>query len=602
MNVSRAASVEDPRRIARSRLPRAVFDFVDGAACDARSARANVEDWAPERFVPRFLRDVPAPSTATTLLGAPAAAPIAIAPAGLATLVHPDADRVLAREAAAAGLPFTLSTAAGTALERVAAVGPGRRWFQLYVFRDRSITERPIERAQAAGYEALVLTVDVPWVGKRDRDRRNGFTVPLRLSPSSALDFALHPRWCLGLARHGTARHADDAQRRARRPRRALARRGGGLAVRPGPHLGGARLAPRALARAAAGQGHAGARRRAARGRRGRRRGGRVEPRRPRDRRTAGDWRLTRHAARSRWTLGAVHSDERDYRSRAPSFSASVDDEAANTTWTLSSGIANDRLEPVAGRSGAGTRRAADVLASVTRVASPVDLVQVALCAARYTGDPSDPYKALDRRPDDRTQGVVQLRWNHHVDGGALDGSTFRTSYRHYRDDWGVRAYTASFERVRPLPGGGSVAPLARFHIGPIAQRASSALTSSRTNAQSSPRCTGLPARCPHADSMMASRPSAMQGRSAALSCQRKQRSVRDGISSTRASSAPPISSATRASSGGSASRVAGSARSSASVATTSRLGSGAGASSASSTRPTRSKGAASFANPPTAS
>jgi isopentenyl diphosphate isomerase/L-lactate dehydrogenase-like FMN-dependent dehydrogenase len=203
MDVSRAASVEDLRRIARSRLPRAVFDFVDGAACDERSARANVEDFASVRFVPRFLRDVSAPSTATSLLGAPVAAPIAIAPTGLATLVHPDADRVLAREAAAAGLPFTLSTAAGTALEAVAAVGPGRRWFQLYVFRDRAITERLIERAQAAGYEALVLTVDVPWVGKRDRDRRNGFTVPLRLSPSSLLDFALHPRWCLGLARHG---------------------------------------------------------------------------------------------------------------------------------------------------------------------------------------------------------------------------------------------------------------------------------------------------------------------------------------------------------------------------------------------------------------
>ena len=182
------------------------------------------------------------------------------------------------------------------------------------------------------------------------------------------------------------------------------------------------------------------------------------------DRRTAGDWRLTRHAARSRWTLGAVHSDERDYRSRALSFEASVDDEAANTTWSLSTGFANDRLEPVAGRPGAGTRRAADVLASVTRVASPVDIVQLALGAARYTGDLSDPYKALDRRPDDRTQGFVQLRWNHHVDGGALDGSTFRTSYRHYRDDWGVRAHTASFEWVRPLPGGWSVTPLARFH------------------------------------------------------------------------------------------------------------------------------------------
>jgi (S)-mandelate dehydrogenase len=203
MNASRATSVHDLRRLARARLPRAVFDFVDGAACDERSARANVDDYGAVRFVPRLLRDVSHTSIATTLLGAPVAAPIAIAPTGLATLVHPDADRVLAREAARAGIPFVLSTAAGTTLEDVAAVGDGRRWFQLYVFRDRSITERLIERAEAAGYDALVLTVDVPLVGKRDRDRRNGFTVPLRLTPATLLDFALHPRWCLGLARHG---------------------------------------------------------------------------------------------------------------------------------------------------------------------------------------------------------------------------------------------------------------------------------------------------------------------------------------------------------------------------------------------------------------
>jgi isopentenyl diphosphate isomerase/L-lactate dehydrogenase-like FMN-dependent dehydrogenase len=203
MNASRATSVHDLRRMARARLPRAVFDFVDGAACDERSARANVDDYEAVRFVPRLLRDVSHTSVATTLLGAPVAAPIAIAPTGLATMVHPDADRVLAREAARAGIPFVLSTAAGTTLEEVAAVGDGRRWFQLYVFRDRAITERLIERAEAAGYDALVLTVDVPVVGKRDRDRRNGFTVPLRLTPATLLDFALHPRWCVDLARHG---------------------------------------------------------------------------------------------------------------------------------------------------------------------------------------------------------------------------------------------------------------------------------------------------------------------------------------------------------------------------------------------------------------
>jgi isopentenyl diphosphate isomerase/L-lactate dehydrogenase-like FMN-dependent dehydrogenase len=211
MDPSRAISVDDLRRMARARLPRPVFDFIDGAADDERTLRANVADFESVRLVPRFLRDVSATRLDTTLLGAPVAAPLMIAPTGLATLVHPDADRVLATEAAAAGLPFALSTAAGTRLEDVAAVGPGRRWFQLYVFRDRSITEGLVERAAAAGYEALVLTVDVPVVGKRERDRRNGFTVPLALGPRSLLDFALRPRWCADIARHGmpTMRNFD---------------------------------------------------------------------------------------------------------------------------------------------------------------------------------------------------------------------------------------------------------------------------------------------------------------------------------------------------------------------------------------------------------
>ena len=182
------------------------------------------------------------------------------------------------------------------------------------------------------------------------------------------------------------------------------------------------------------------------------------------DRRVGGDWRVTRHGARSRWTVGVAHSDESDYRSRALSLEAAVDEADGNTTWSLSAGVARDRLEPVAGRPGEGTRRAVDVLASVTRVTSPVDVVRLSVGAARHAGDLSDPYKALDRRPAERLQGIVQLRWNHHVDGGPLDGSTWRTSYRHYRDDWGVRAHTAALEWVRSLPGGWLVAPLVRLH------------------------------------------------------------------------------------------------------------------------------------------
>ncbi|MFM1988903.1 MAG: hypothetical protein RJA99_1860 [Pseudomonadota bacterium] len=206
MDVSRAISVDDLRTMARARLPRAVFDFIDGAAADERTLRANIADFGTVRLVPRFLRDVSDTRLDTMVLGAPSAAPLLIGPTGLATLAWPDAERALAAEAARAGIPFVLSTGAGNTIEEAAAVGPGRRWFQLYVFKDRSITEGMIERAAKAGYEALVLTVDVPVVGKRERDWRNGFTIPLRLGPATLLDFARHPGWCLQVARHGMPR------------------------------------------------------------------------------------------------------------------------------------------------------------------------------------------------------------------------------------------------------------------------------------------------------------------------------------------------------------------------------------------------------------
>ena len=203
MNLTRAVTVADLRLVARRKLPRAVFDFIDGAADDECTLRANMADFDAIHLKQRILADVAATSLACNVLGSPSAAPLLIGPTGLANMAWPDADLILAREAASAGIPFVLSTGSGSTLEEAAAVGPGRRWFQLYVFKDRGITEKMIERAQAARYEALVLTVDVPVVGKRRRDVRNGFTIPLALTPASILDFALHPRWCLDIWRHG---------------------------------------------------------------------------------------------------------------------------------------------------------------------------------------------------------------------------------------------------------------------------------------------------------------------------------------------------------------------------------------------------------------
>ena len=203
MNLKRAVTVADLRLIARRKLPRAVFDFIDGGADDECTLRANVGDFDAIKLKQRILADLPATTVGCTILGSPSAAPLMIGPTGLANMTWPHADLILANESATAGIPFVLSTGSGSTLEEVAGVAPGRRWFQLYVFKDRSITEKLVARAQAAGYEALVLTVDVPVVGKRRRDVRNGFTIPLTLTPASILDFALHPRWCLDIWRHG---------------------------------------------------------------------------------------------------------------------------------------------------------------------------------------------------------------------------------------------------------------------------------------------------------------------------------------------------------------------------------------------------------------
>lgn len=213
MSVARAVTVADLRLMARRKLPRAVFDFIDGAADDERTLRANMADFDAIQLKQRVLTNVGVTRLDTAILGSPAAVPLMIGPTGLANMTWPHADRILASEAAAAGIPFVLSTSSGSTMEEVAGTGPGRRWFQLYVFKDRTITEDLIRRAQAASYEALVITVDVPVVGKRRRDVRNGFTIPLTLTPSSILDFALHPRWCLDIWRHGvpTMRNFADA-------------------------------------------------------------------------------------------------------------------------------------------------------------------------------------------------------------------------------------------------------------------------------------------------------------------------------------------------------------------------------------------------------
>jgi (S)-mandelate dehydrogenase len=196
-------SIADLRTLARRRLPRAVFDFFDGGAEDERTLAGNGRAFERWQLAPRVLVDVADASSACSLLGAPAGMPAAIAPTGAAGFGWRGADLALARAAARMGLPYTLSSSATTAIETIAEQAPGRLWFQAYVLRNRDFFWQLVDRAREAGYEALVITVDLPVGGKRERDFRNHFSIPFRFTSRNVLDFASRPRWALDMLLRG---------------------------------------------------------------------------------------------------------------------------------------------------------------------------------------------------------------------------------------------------------------------------------------------------------------------------------------------------------------------------------------------------------------
>ena len=199
----KAYSIEDLRRAARRRLPRAIFDFFDGGAEDELTLRDNEAAYKRVRLVPRVLTDVSVIDTSTALLGQRAELPLAIAPTGAVGFGWRGGDIAIARAAVAAGIPYTLSSAATASIEQIANAAPGRLWFQAYILRNKPFLDALIERARAADYEALVITVDLPVGGKRERDFRNDFSVPFRFTPRNLLDFARHPGWLSDIIRYG---------------------------------------------------------------------------------------------------------------------------------------------------------------------------------------------------------------------------------------------------------------------------------------------------------------------------------------------------------------------------------------------------------------
>ncbi len=193
--LSRSHSIADLRRVAKRRLPRAVFDYADGAAEDEVTLRRNVSGFQRYDLVPRVLVDVSEVELGTTVLGQAIEFPLVLAPTGLTRLFHHEGEMAVARAAERAGTIYTLSALGSTSIEDVAAAGKGPRWFQIYVWRDRALVREFFERCRASGYHALCLTVDVPVLGQRERDLRNGMTIPPSLTASAILDAALRPQW-----------------------------------------------------------------------------------------------------------------------------------------------------------------------------------------------------------------------------------------------------------------------------------------------------------------------------------------------------------------------------------------------------------------------
>lgn len=190
-------SAEDARRLARRRLPWMVFDYIDGAAGSETGAARNRAAFDAATLRPRVLRDVSRRDLTVPLFGGRTGKPFGIAPMGMCNLAAPGADLMLARLAAREKVPLGVSTVASTPMERMIEEAEGHAWFQLYFSGDGSTTFKLVERARDAGYETLVLTVDVPEVGRRPRELRHGFKMPFRIGPRQFLDFALHPRWSL---------------------------------------------------------------------------------------------------------------------------------------------------------------------------------------------------------------------------------------------------------------------------------------------------------------------------------------------------------------------------------------------------------------------
>jgi L-lactate dehydrogenase (cytochrome) len=197
-------TIEDLRVLAQRRVPRMFYDYADSGSWTESTYRANESDFQKIKLRQRVAVNMENRSTAAPMVGVEMKMPVAIAPTGLTGMQHADGEILAARAAEAFGVRFTLSTMSICSIEDVAAATKGPFWFQLYVMRDRDFIERLIDRAKAAGCDALVLTLDLQILGQRHKDLKNGLSAPPKLTLANIVNMATKPRWCLGMA--GTKR------------------------------------------------------------------------------------------------------------------------------------------------------------------------------------------------------------------------------------------------------------------------------------------------------------------------------------------------------------------------------------------------------------
>lgn len=193
--LDRVLNIADLRQKAHSRLPKGVFEFIQRGSEDDLAVHNNRASFDTYRLRPSVLQDVSRRTLVTQILGSPSSMPLVVAPTGAAGIVWHDGEVAMAKAAAAAGIPFTLSTASLTSIERIAAEAPGRLWFQLYMWPDRSMSHELVRRVQKAGFETLMVTVDTAVAPNRESNVRNGFMLPFRPNRRNFVDIAMHPRW-----------------------------------------------------------------------------------------------------------------------------------------------------------------------------------------------------------------------------------------------------------------------------------------------------------------------------------------------------------------------------------------------------------------------